>query len=300
MKTLVIENDPRELAIISQALSGSRNMIVTVTNSDEAWPYIKSGEARFLIANWDTSDLSVSKLIERIRSSDIDPQPYIILTTANIIEGTLPQGMDDIVTRPYKASELKNRVAIAARIVSLVQNLTETQSQLETRAVFDDLTGFLNRPAFLHQAAGELERARRATQPMSMISLDIDNFKHINEAFGIEAGDNVLRFVAQAIREKSRPYDVIGRWTGDEFIIALPSVIGADAEKVSERILAGIRGSTISSPRKETITVKVSAGVASIQHVTASTEVDPLIQQARQAMSSAKGAGGDQVFLVYI
>ena len=300
MKILVIENDPRELAIISQALSGSQNMIVTVTNSDEAWPYIKSGEARFLIANWDTSDLSISKLIERIRSSDIDPQPYIILTTANIIEGTLPKGMDDIVTRPYKASELKNRVAIATRIVSLLENLTQARTQLESRAVFDDLTGFLNRPAFLKQAAGELERARRATQPMSIIALDIDNFKHINEAFGIEAGDNVLKFVAQVIREKSRPYDVIGRWTGDEFILALPIVIGADAEKVSERILAGVRGSTVSSPRKEPIMVKASAGIASIQHVTASTEVEPLIQQARQAMSRAKESGGDQIFLVFI
>jgi len=299
MKTLVIENDPRELAVISQALSGSRNMIVTVTNSEEAWPYLKSGEARFLIANWDTSDLNVTKLIDRIRDSGIDPQPYIILTTANIIEGTLPTGMDDILTRPYKTSELKNRVTIAARIVSLVQSLADARSKLETRAVLDDLTGFLNHVALLRQAAGELERARRASQPMSMIALDIDNFKQINETFGIEAGDDVLKFVAQAIREKSRPYDVIGRWAGDEFMIALPSVIGADAEKVSERILAGIRGNTVSSPQKEPIAVRASAGIASLQHVTASTEVEPLIRQARQALARAKEAGGNQVFLVF-
>lgn len=132
-----------------------------------------------------------------------------------------------------------------------------------------------------------------------MVALDIDNFKQINETFGIEAGDDVLKFVAQAIREKSRPYDVIGRWSGDEFIIALPSVIGADAEKVSERILAGIRGANVYSPQKEPIAVRASVGIASLQHVTASTEIEPLIQQARQAMSRAKEAGGNQVFLIF-
>ena len=77
--------------------------------------------------------------------------------------------------------------------------------------------------------------------PISLIALDIDDFKMINDTFGVELGDEVLRVVAQSIREKSRPYDCIGRWAGDEFVIMLAGVIGADAEKVADRIITGVR-----------------------------------------------------------
>ena len=112
-------------------------------------------------------------------------------------------------------------------------------------------------------------------------------------------GDEVLRAVAQTIREKSRPYDCIGRWTGDEFVIALPGVIGADAEKIAERIIKGI-DATIVMYKNDTAQVGMSAGIVSATRINASTETEPLIEQARQAMRRAKEAGGAQVFLTYI
>jgi diguanylate cyclase (GGDEF)-like protein len=171
---------------------------------------------------------------------------------------------------------------------------------LENQAVFDTLTGFMNRAAFLRQSAGELERSRRASLPLSLIALDIDNFKTINDTFGTELGDEVLEIVAGAIRDKSRPYDCIGRWTGDEFVLALPGVIGTDAEKVAERAIAGVRGTRIEVPNEPPLNVKVSAGIASLARITTSTEIEPVIQQARQAVARAKEAGGNQVFMVYL
>ncbi len=146
------------------------------------------------------------------------------------------------------------------RIISLASNLAVARDQLENQALFDTLTGFLNRAAFLKQSAGELERARRASMPLSLIALDIDNFKVINDTFGVELGDEVLKVVAQAIREKSRPYDCIGRWAGDEFVLMLAGVIGADAEKVADRIIAGVRGTRIEVENEAPLNVKISAG----------------------------------------
>jgi diguanylate cyclase (GGDEF)-like protein len=167
--------------------------------------------------------------------------------------------------------------------------------------MFDNLTGMLNRAAFFRQSVGELERARRASVPLSLIALDIDNFKSINEAHGTEGGDIVLRVVAQTIREKSRPYDCIGRWSGDEFVIMLSGVIGADAEKIAERIIAGVRTVKIEVENAPSLSVKMSSGIASASRISASSEVEPLIQQARQAMSRAKEAGGTQVvYLAYV
>jgi len=282
-------------------LNGSGNMLITIVSSEQAWPYIQSGEVRFLIANWDTSDLRGTQFIPRARAASLPDSLYILLTTTKSPEDALaPAGMDDTIQRPFKAADLKNRAAMAERIISLAGSLANARNQLENQAVFDSLTGYMNRAAFLRQAAGELERARRASLPLSLISLDIDNFKIINDSFGVKTGDEVLQIVSQSIREKSRPYDCIGRWTGDEFAIVLCGVIGADAEKVADRIIAGVRGTRIEVRNEPPLNVKVSAGIASLARINASTEVEPLIQQARQAMSRAKEAGGNQVFLVYI
>ena len=158
----------------------------------------------------------------------------------------------------------------------------------------------MNRAGFLRQATGELERSRRASLPLSLIALDIDNFKLINDTFGIPTGDEVLQVLSQTIREKSRPYDCIGRWAGDEFVLVLAGVIGADAEKVAERIIAGVRGTRIEVTNEPPLNVKISAGVASVARISTSTEVEALIQHARQAMSRAKEAGGNQIFMAYI
>jgi diguanylate cyclase (GGDEF)-like protein len=136
--------------------------------------------------------------------------------------------------------------------------------------------------------------------PLSLIALDIDNFKIINDTFGAETGDEVLRVVAQVIGEKSRPYDCIGRWMGDEFVILLSGVIGADAEKVSDRVIAGVRGTRIEIQNQAPLMVKISAGIVSAARINSSTDIEALIQQARQAMARAKQAGGNQVFLVFV
>ncbi|MBL8050773.1 MAG: diguanylate cyclase [Anaerolineales bacterium] len=301
MNILVMENDPKEWAIIQQALGGKKHTLIPVPTSEEAWEYIQSGEANFVIASWDTSDLKNSNFISRVRTSTLAQSVYILLITSKN-EDELPlSGIDDTIQRPLKVADLKNRIAIAERIISLTTSLSLAREQLENQAVFDNLTGFINHAAFLQQSAGELERSRRASLPLSLIAIDIDNFKAINDSHGSEIGDAVLKVVSQVIREKSRPYDCIGRWSGDEFVLALPGVIGADAEKISERIIAGVRGTRIEVKKDAplTVNVKVSAGIASIARINPSSEMEPIIQQARQAMSRAKEAGGNQVFLVY-
>lgn len=300
MKILVLENNPKEFALIQQALN-SKSTVIQLASSELAWPYVQSGEARFLIADWDTSDLHATQFIPRVRAAKFATSLYILLITSKDTDDDLaPSDADDTIQRPFKAQELKNRIGMAERIVSLASNLATARDQLENQAAFDGLTGFMNRVAFFRQSTGELERARRSSLPLSLISLDIDNFKIINDMFGIETGDEVLRVVAQAIREKSRPYDCIGRWTGDEFVILLSGVIGADAEKVTERIMAGVRGTRIEVKNEPPLNVKISAGIASAARISTSTEIEPLIQQARQAMSRAKEAGGNQIFLMFV
>ncbi len=300
MKILVLESNPKEYLKIQDALNNDKTELMALDSSEQAWPLIQSGEVRFLIANWDTSDLRQTQFIPRARAMKLASPIYILLTTSeNLDDDLMPEDADDIIQRPFMAQDLKNRVGMAGRILSLTGNLTSARVQLEQQAAFDTLTGFMNRAAFSRQSAGELERARRSSVPMSLIALGIDNLKVINDTMGIETGDEVLRLVAQTIREKSRPYDCIGRWNEETLVIMLSDVIGADAEKVADRIIAGIRGTRIEVQNETPIIVKISAGITSVTRINTSIDFEPLIQQALQAMTRAKEAGGNQVFLIY-
>jgi len=300
MKILVLESNPEEYLLIQKALSNDKTELMPLDSSEQAWPFIQSGEVRFLIANWDTSDLRQTEFIPRARAMKLASPIYILLTTSeNLDDDLMPEDADDIIQRPFMAQDLKNRVGMAGRILSLTGNLTSARVQLEQQAAFDTLTGFMNRTAFFRQSTGELERARRSSVPMSLIALGIDNFKVINDTIGVETGDEVLRLVAQIIREKSRPYDCIGRWNEETFVMMLSGVIGADAEKVADRLIAGVRGTRIEVQNETPINVKISAGITSVNRISPSIDFESLIQQALQAMTRAKEAGGNRVYLIY-
>lgn len=301
MKILVLENDLKEFGLIQNALNGNRHTLVQVKSSEQVWSAVQSGVSRFVIANWDTSDFKETKLISRLRAVKPESPVYVLLTSGKPLEEDFATTQaDDVVTRPFKLQDLKNRVAMAERIISLASNLATARSELEEQAVFDPLTGFMNHAAFIRQSVGELERARRASMPLSLIALDIDNFKVINEKYSQKTGDEILKIVSNSIREKSRPYDCIGRWSGDEFVILVSGVIGADAEKIADRIIAGVRGAHIEIENEAPLNVKISAGIASASRISASAEMDPLIEKARFAVARAKEAGGNQVFLVFV
>ena len=297
MNILVLGTDSREVSAIQQIASGDGNTVIPVSSSAEAWQVIQKGGIQVLVSDIDATDFVPFQLISKVRT--LKDSTYTLLITSRNDDGLLPKG-DDILHRPYTSADLKNRIEIAKRFIALTAKLVIVSQQLENQAAFDPLTGFLNRAGFLRQATGELERSRRSSSPLCLIALDIDNFQVINDRFGSKIGDDVLEAVAKSIRDKSRPYDCIGRWTGDEFVIVIPNIIGADAEKVAERIIAGVRGTRIEVADEPPLNVKISAGIAAIMRITSTTEVEPLIQNARQALTRAKEAGGNQVYLSFL
>ena len=295
MKVLVLERGTKERTLIQNALGKAGHYVILSDSAEQAWRLLEAGEARFVILDGEADDVKKTALIQRTRASNLPPIYFLALTSSedDSVEA------DDTLHKPLSSSELKARVMIGQRFLSLGDSLSQARDQIENMAMYDTMTGMMNRNAFYRTAQAELERARRASSSLSLIALDIDNFKVLNERYGIEMGDRVLKTISQTIREKSRPYDCIGRWSGDEFVIALPNVVGPDAEKVTDRIIKGIRSTRISF-KDDTVNVAVSAGIASITRITPSAEIEPLIEQARQAMSRAREAGGNQIFLTFV
>src|SRR5689334_723279 len=215
MKVLVMEPGGTERFLIRQALEAGMHESVFVENAEHAWRLINLGEARFVIADAESSDVVASELIRRVQASGLPPVYFLLLTSRE----DLHTEADDMLRKPFKAVELQMRLVMGQRIISLADTLSQAQDQLESLAMYDPLTGILNQAAFNKLARGELERARRASSALSIIAMDVDNFKTLCDSYGVEAGENILKTVAENIREHSRSYDCIGHWTGPQFII---------------------------------------------------------------------------------
>ena len=303
MKILVLNNDMMERTFIQQLLQNNGHEIIPVGDSDSAMQLLQEGEIRFVIADRASTDMDAKRFIQRIRDAQPPYYIYILLLTAKVqdTDFTTPRaGADDYLHKPIVPIELKSRVHIGERILHLGDNLATARDTMERVAMYDTLTGVLNQKAFITFSRAELERARRGQSPLSLIALDIDNFAAIHEQYGQNISNDVLIVVAQGIREKSRPYDGVGRYGADTFLIILPGVIGQDAERIAERILNGILNTEITLLDGTNLSVKLSAGIASAVHITAATDVEHLIERASEAMKQARREGGDQVSIVFV
>ncbi|SFN10131.1 diguanylate cyclase (GGDEF) domain-containing protein [Formivibrio citricus] len=174
----------------------------------------------------------------------------------------------------------------------LLMNSEWLLQQLEHAASHDDLTGILNRRAFLAQALHRLEEARRLNVPLSLVMLDIDHFKQINDSHGHQAGDMALKKIAQTILEATRNYDLVARVGGEEFMVLLPHTDLDSARAWSERIRQLI-GQLSLQYAGQHLSVAASFGVT--QFVREDSRLDMLMSRADRALYVAKESGRNRV-----
>ncbi len=294
MKILVLAADAKERGLLENALGKSRHDVFAAASLAQAFQLAESNRPRLVIVDDDIPSAERTEFVARMRSGG--RAPVYVLSISSPADN-LPEA-DDTIRKPFSAADLISRVSLAQRFLALGDSLAEARTQIDELALYDPLTGLMNRGAFFRTAQGELERARRAAAPLSVIWLDLDNFKDLNAAYGVAAGDAALKAVGTTIRERSRPYDCIGRWSGNEFLVALPGVIGDDAEKIAHRIIKGVLSSEFVYD-DQSLPVAISAGIATIVQIHATTELPVLIEQARQAGARAKEIGGNRVFLTF-
>ena len=300
MKILVVDDEQLDRRIVEKNLTRLGHTVVLANNGEAAWEFLQDKSIRFVITDWNMPGVDGIQLIKKIRSAPLPGYVYVILITANnmdedIVEG-LSAGADDYLTKPFNPTELKARVAVGERVLALEDSLVQANNKLEKIAMVDNLTGLHTRRAIYKIARDELERARRTFDPISVIFLDLDNLKIINDEHGHLTGDEALKVVAHVIKERCRVYDGIGRWAGDEFLVILPGTPTIQGEKVAIRIIEGIAATKLALSEGGALTIHASAGVATITKMTESaTLLDDIIQRADEALYRAKEAGGNQV-----
>lgn len=177
----------------------------------------------------------------------------------------------------------------------LLSRLDEAQRRLKHIAVTDELTGIRNRRYIMTQLTKEYQRAVRSGDPLSLILIDIDHFKRVNDSHGHAAGDTVLKAIAKEMAQALRTYDLLGRIGGEEFLLAAPGSTLDDAIVLAERVRERIRNRTVREGGAD-IRVTVSAGVTSLSEQDA--DIDALLARADEALYLAKQQGRDRVIAV--
>lgn len=182
-------------------------------------------------------------------------------------------------------------------IVSVVRDISERkllEQELTRQAQSDYLTGFTNRRHFIKLSETEIARTTRYGRPMSLLMLDIDHFKEINDSHGHHAGDTALQMFATFCQEALREIDIIGRLGGEEFAVILPETDGDDAYEVAERLCQFIASQTINTDTGASVRLTVSIGLTTLS-VGGEANIDSLLKQADEALYRAKYSGRNRV-----
>ncbi|MFQ5574686.1 MAG: diguanylate cyclase, partial [Terriglobia bacterium] len=201
--------------------------------------------------------------------------------------------VDDFVPREFSSDEVSvlSLLANQATIAIMKAQLLEETQRL---AITDGLTEVFNHRYFQDRLAEELRRAERYVHPLSLILVDIDNFKNYNDRFGHIRGDFVLRKTIQTVKEATREVDIVARYGGEEFIIILPETSGADAAKVAEKIRSAVEKAPFPDERTQPgKKLTISLGVAT--YPDDASAKDELINKTDKAMYLSKRMGKNRV-----
>ncbi len=298
MKVLIADDELVSRRLIESKLVKWGYEVTAAADGQEAADKLRSDpDIRLVILDWMMPEMDGLTLCRWIRSQPGGEFTYIILLTAkdskaDLVAG-LQAGADDYISKPFDSHELEMRVRAGRRIVDLQTQLLAAQEALQHQATHDALTGLWNRPAILNALRREQQRARREGKPLCVVMLDLDHFKRINDTYGHAAGDDVLYQAAQRIQASLRPYDEVGRYGGEEFLIVLSGCGQADGLALAERLRQAIAGEplkTLVGP----LSITASLGLAA-SPPDARLSAGALVRAADAALYRAKEAGRNRV-----
>jgi len=292
MKILVVDDDALQRKIIKEALAIGSYDAITLDSAQAAKEVLERDTVRFVITDWVMPDMDGLAFVRWIRSANITGYVYVMLLTSRDetrdIEDGLNAGADDYIKKPFYPKELLARVAVGERILRLEQRLKE-------QILIDDLTGLMNRRAIYQAGKQEIARARREASSLSVLFLDLDKFKNINDTYGHLAGDEALKLSARLLQENVREYDLVGRWAGDEFVALLPATNKDQAAELGGRVLRAFNREAMILKSGSRIVLNVSIGLFTwIPSETDTSDLDTLVRLADEAMYKAKQSGGNR------
>jgi len=295
-KIVVADDSPISRKLVERTLSQEECTVLFAKNGREALETLVQHQPSVVITDWEMPDLTGLELCREIRR-DQNSYIYIILLTSHtekdqIIEG-LAAGADDYLTKPFHPGELLARVAVGRRIAGLHQQIQAKNRQLEELALTDTLTGLPNRRALEHWAKRELSGAARHGFQFWAVMADLDRFKSINDNYGHEAGDLVIKKFADVLRANTRASNMCSRIGGEEFLLVLTHTDADQTRVVVDRIRQALEQYVFTFGSAHA-NVTASFGISGFSGKLV-PDFSALLNQADRALYSAKNLGRNRV-----
>jgi two-component system cell cycle response regulator len=298
MRILIAEDDAISRTLLERTLQRAGYAVISVENGAQAIAeLIKQDAPRLALLDWIMPEMDGVEVCREIRRREEQAYTYLILLSSkeskqDVIAG-LESGADDYLTKPFDVDELKARLRTGHRILELEDHLVEARESMRFQATHDLLTSLWNRGMIVELMSHEIMRSRRERSCSAVMMCDIDHFKNVNDQYGHAIGDEVLREVARRLHNSVRSYDMVGRYGGEEFLVALNKCDPGSAVARADNLRTKISGRPIQTAGAP-MNVTISIGLALSTEFTECT-VEEIMHQADMALYAAKAAGRDCV-----
>lgn len=304
---LIVEDNLLMRKILEGYLRDMGHPVTAVENGRQALESLNSNHVPLVITDLVMPEMDGVELCRAIREQTSDKYTYIIMLSSydskeGMIRG-LDAGADEYLIKPINRTELLVRLKTADRILSLESSLKQSYEEIKALSVRDPLTRMFNRGYLDERLLQEVKRSFRFERPLSVIMLDIDHFKQINDNFGHAAGDQVLRDCSSLLLRTLRmEIDWIARYGGEEFAVVLPETFLSGAMIAAERLRITLAAHSIFIAETE-LRITASFGVAGFVPASQKEDlsvVDTLIARADECLYRAKREGRNRVISTQI
>jgi two-component system cell cycle response regulator len=301
-RVLVVDVDELVRARLAALLRMAQFEVETAASGEEALRIMGARHCHVLLAEWRTPDRDMVALCRDVRADHTKGYVYVVLhsardSKADLLAG-LAAGAYDYVVKGVPADEILARLEVARRITGLECKLRTSNRENRRLSVTDPLTGTNNLRYLMKSLPDELLRARRYGHAMAVLSCDIDGFKQINDRFGHEAGNELLReFVARSENCLRKDIDWLARVGGDEFMIVLPETTVQGANAVAQKLRRAYTERPVithAGPVSFTASVGVTA-VEATHEIESVSKIEYLLRAADRGLYASKKLGGDRV-----
>lgn len=302
---LVVDDDIVSRSVMKKYLNKAGFEVITAGNGKEAISLFDENFCPIVLTDWMMPEISGPELCHILREKNTDGYIYILLITAkdsktDIVSG-LEAGADDYLTKPIHPAELIARIKTGIRILKLEQSLKNANEEIRLLSITDPLTGCFNRTYLGERFPQEIVRSQRYGHNLSIVICDIDFFKRVNDSYGHQAGDSVLKSFANMINMQIRDkIDWTVRYGGEEFLIVLPETTCDGAKIMAERLRSAVERMEIEYDGQR-IQITASFGGSCVQFKSqhgqplSAVSMEHLINLADEQLYKSKHEGRNRV-----